>query len=92
MNLLKQATAQASETATTDQASDHNGQNKVQRNDIELEVSEVSPTNDQLRNILQYIGEDRASLVVKGAGSVTEAIKKLEQDTNLFQHPVVSWA
>lgn len=92
LNLLKKATAQASETAKTDQASGHSGQNKVQRNDIDLEVSEESPTGDQLRNILQYIGADRASLVVRGASSVAEAVKKLEQDTNLFQHPVVSLA
>ena len=89
LNLLKQITAQASENATVDQASDHSAQNKVNRNDIDLDVSEEAPTGDQLKNIIEYLGVDKANTVVRGANSITDAIKKLQQDKNLFQHPIV---
>lgn len=89
LNLLKQITAQASENATEDQASDHSAQNKINRNDLDLDVSEEAPTGDQLKTIIEYLGVDKANTVVRGANSITDAIKKLEQDKNLFQHPIV---
>ncbi|CAF9926099.1 MAG: hypothetical protein GOMPHAMPRED_004060 [Gomphillus americanus] len=89
LNLLKQITAQASENATEDQASDHSAQNKINRNDLDLDVSEEAPTGDQLKTIIEYLGVDKANTVVRGANSITDAIKKLEQDKNLFQHPII---
>jgi arsenate reductase-like glutaredoxin family protein len=87
--LLKRVSAEASETATVDQASDHAAQNKIQRDDFELNVSEEPPTGDQLRSILEYIGPNRAKDLVKGSNSVSEAIRLLHEDKNRFQPPVV---
>lgn len=89
--LLKQAAAQASETATEDQASDHTAQNKIQRNEFELNVTEEPPTSDQLRSIFEYIGQNRVKDVVKGSSTVSEAIKLLQEDKNRFQPPVVCY-
>ncbi len=47
-----------------DQASDHSAQNKIQRNDIDLEVSERPPTGDQLKSILEKTGCRRQSELV----------------------------
>ena len=88
--LLKQYAAQASETATVDQASDHSSQNKIQRSEFQLDVSEQPPTGDQLRNIWEYVGEKQAKSVVKGATGIAEAIRLMEEDRAKFQAPVVS--
>ncbi|MCJ1334197.1 hypothetical protein MMC10_010904 [Thelotrema lepadinum] len=87
--LLKQISAQASETATEDQASDHTAQNKLQRSAFELDVNEEPPTGDQLRSIFEYVGDAKAKGMVKGATSVTDAIKLLREDGGRFQAPVI---
>lgn len=89
LNILKQASAQASETATEDQASDHAYQNKMQRTDFELNVTEVSPTSDQLKTILEYVGAWRAREVVEGAKDERDAIKILSQNPSKFRPPIV---
>lgn len=90
LNILKQASAQASETATEDQASDHSHQNKLQRTAFKLDVTENPPTSDQLRTILEYVGGTRAKEVVDGARNEIDAMRSLGQDPSRFKAPVVS--
>ncbi|KAI4145062.1 MAG: hypothetical protein LQ341_002473 [Variospora aurantia] len=89
--LLKQISAHASETATEDQATDHAAQNKLQRTEFELNVTEDPPTSDQLRTILEYAGPEpgRPGQIVEGAADEADALKKLKEDPNRFQRPVV---
>lgn len=87
--LLKQISAQASETATEDQAAGHSKQNQLQRSEFELNVSEDVPTGDQLRSIFEYIGDNNAKGMVKGASSVSDAIRLLKEDGRRFVAPVV---
>lgn len=86
---LKQISAHASETATEDQASDHTHQNKLQRTQFELNVTEEPPTSDQIRTILEYVGERKASQLVDGARDAQDAIQKLKEDSRRFKVPVV---
>ena len=92
MALLKQISAQASETATEDQASDHTHQNKTQRSEFELNVTEDIPTSDQLRTIFDYVGANKAKELVEGSHDVSDAIKRLQEDRKRFKAPVVSTA
>jgi arsenate reductase-like glutaredoxin family protein len=92
--LLKQAAAQASQSATEDQASDHSHQNQtVTRTDpFELEVTEAAPTPDQLRSIFEYVGSGKAGELVQGAASESDAMRKVKEDGGLFIRPVtVDW-
>ena len=90
-NILKQASAHASEAATEDQASDHSHQNKhVQREPFELEVTEETPTEDQLRSVLEYVGAGKLSQLVQGASSESDAMSKIKSSADSFQRPVVS--
>ncbi|KAI9787872.1 MAG: hypothetical protein M1835_002627 [Candelina submexicana] len=79
----------ASETATIDQAGDHTAQNKVQRSEFELNVTEDPPTNDQLRSILEYVGARKVGDIVRGARDETEAMKKLAESAENFKRPVI---
>ena len=90
LTLLKQISAQASETATEDQATDHTSQNKLQRTEFQLNVTEDPPTGDQLRTIIEYVGDRKASQIVEGARDASDAMHKLSQDINKFKAPVVS--
>ncbi|KAL8723121.1 MAG: hypothetical protein Q9225_000524 [Loekoesia sp. 1 TL-2023] len=89
--LLKQISAHASETATEDQAADHTHQNKLQRTEFELNITEDPPTSDQLRTILEYVGSGagRAGQIVEGAVDEADALKRLKEDPNRFRRPVV---
>ncbi|KAI4249953.1 MAG: hypothetical protein LQ352_005471 [Teloschistes flavicans] len=89
--LLKQISAHASETATEDQAADHTAQNKLQRTEFELNVTEDPPTSDQLRTILEYLGSGggRAGQIVEGATDESDALKKLKEDPSRFKQPVI---
>ena len=88
-SLLKQASANASEHATEDQASDHSHQTHPKRQEFELDVTEEPPTEDQLKNILEYLGPQNAGSVIKGAKTEAEAMKLLKQSGENFQRPVV---
>lgn len=89
-NLLKQASAHAAETATEDQASDHSHQTQfTNREPFELEITENAPTPDQLSSILEYVGVGKASQLVKGASSQSDALKKLKENSENFLRPVV---
>ena len=87
--LLKQLSAHASETATEDQAADHTHQNKIQRTEFELNVTEDPPTSDQMRSILEYVGARKANQLVDGARDEADALKKLKEDPGRFKPPVV---
>lgn len=91
LTLLKQASAQASETATEDQASEHTHQSTMQRTEFELNITETPPTSDQLKTILEYVGAWRAKEVVDGARDVGDAVRKLSQDPSKFKAPIVRY-
>ncbi|KAJ5632722.1 hypothetical protein N7490_009061 [Penicillium lividum] len=104
LNILKQASTAASETATEDQASDYSSHAKQQREEFELEVTTNDPTPDQLRSILDYInpvsgvgGQGHkatysVSDLVKGAKNAEDALKKFRDDKSSFVRPVtVDW-
>ncbi|KAI9652911.1 MAG: hypothetical protein M1831_006340 [Alyxoria varia] len=89
LNLLKQQAATASETATEDQASDHTGHHRAQRTEYDLDVTEAAPTSDQLKAILEYAGSNNIGQIIKGAGGISDAVKKLSQSSDTFIRPVV---
>ncbi|TVY27022.1 hypothetical protein LHYA1_G003838 [Lachnellula hyalina] len=90
--LLKQASATASSTATEDQASDHSAQTHPARQEFELDVTEDPPTEDQLKNILEYVGPGKIGQVVKAATTESEALKQFKLNKQSFQWPVtVDW-
>ena len=91
--ILKQANAQSVATATEDQASSHHGQNKAERIEFDLDVTEAPPTADQLKNILDYLGgPSNVGKVIEGAKDETDAIRRLKADGNSFQRPlIVDW-
>ncbi|KAJ5698996.1 hypothetical protein N7462_001001 [Penicillium macrosclerotiorum] len=104
LNILKQASITASETATEDQASDHSAHAKQQRGDFELEVTTAPPTTDQLHSILDYISPvsgvggqgEKATYgvaeLVKGARDAEDAVKRFKEDASRFARPVtVDW-
>ncbi|KAL6710709.1 hypothetical protein ACN47E_007766 [Coniothyrium glycines] len=93
LTLLKQANAQSAAHATEDQASSHEAQNKAERTEFELDVTEAPPTTDQLKNILEYLGgPSAASKVISGASDESDAMRRLKADGDAFQRPlVVDW-
>ncbi|KAI3321552.1 DUF1687-domain-containing protein [Xylariaceae sp. AK1471] len=87
--VLKQVSANATEAATEDQASDHSHQTKLARQDFELNITEDPPTADQLKTILEYVGKNKISSVVQGATTENEALKKFKENTDNFKRPVI---
>lgn len=55
-----------------------------------MNVTEDPPTGEQLRTIIEYVGERKASQIVDGARDASDAMHKLSQDVNRFRAPVVS--
>jgi hypothetical protein len=86
---LRQRAAAAVETATEDQASNHAAQSNDRTPDFDLEVTEQPPTTDQLQTILNYVGSQRISSVIKGATTEQEALRKFRENIDNFQRPVV---
>lgn len=93
LTLLKQANAQSVAHATEDQASSHKAQDKAERTEFELDVTEAPPTTDQLKNILDYLGgTGAAGKVINGAENESDAMRRLKADGGAFQRPlVVDW-
>jgi hypothetical protein len=78
--LLNQTSANASEPATEDQASDHSAQtSSPQQTEFQLEITEDPPTPDQLKTILEYVGNSSIPFIVKGANTENEAFRKLKE-------------
>jgi hypothetical protein len=92
LTLLRQTSATANTTATEDQASDHDAHSNAQivHAPFDLDVVEGPPTDDQLRNIIQYVGERNADSVVPGAEGAADAARRLRKDMNAFRRPLVS--
>jgi hypothetical protein len=90
--LLKQVSANASQSATEDQASDHSHQTKATRPEFELQITEDTPTRDQVYNILEYLGPNKIGSVIPGTSTLDQAMKKFKESTDNFKRPVVSWA
>jgi len=88
-NILKQASAMATEHATEDQASDHSHQIKANRQPFELNITEDLPTPDQLKSILEYVGAQKAGTIIKGAKDEADAMRKLKENAENFQRPLV---
>jgi Protein of unknown function (DUF1687) len=88
-SLLKQASATATELATEDQASDHSHQTNANRQPFELNITEDTPTPDQLKSILEYVGAQRAGTIINGARDEADAMRKLKENAENFQRPVV---
>lgn len=87
--LLKQASANAAEYATEDQASDHSAQTSPKRQEFQLEVTEAAPTPDQLRSILEYMGASKVGSLVTGAKNEADAVRKIKSNEDSFQRPLV---
>ncbi|KAI0119765.1 DUF1687-domain-containing protein [Daldinia grandis] len=89
--LLKQVSANATETATEDQASDHTHQThpKRSRQEFELNITEEPPTADQLKTILEYVGKNNISSIVQGASTENDALKKFRENNENFKRPVI---
>lgn len=92
VTLLKQTSANASEHATEDQASDHSAQTTPHRSEFELNITEDAPTSDQLRTILEYVGKPKIGSIISGASNEEEALKIFKQSSENFQRPVVCFA
>lgn len=54
-------------------------------------MTEEPPTEDQLKSILEYVGASEISKLVKGAKTELEAVKKLKENGENFQRPVVGF-
>ncbi|KAH0553147.1 hypothetical protein GP486_006667 [Trichoglossum hirsutum] len=84
------ASANAAEASTKGQASDPSAQ--TGRQEFELNVTEEPPTGDQLRSILEYVGTRRLGEIVRGARDEADAMRKLQQNSENFQRPlIVDW-
>jgi arsenate reductase-like glutaredoxin family protein len=90
-SLLKQASAITSEYTTKDQASDYLHQTLARREEFKLNITKDPPTAEQLKSILEYIGTQRASTIVRGAKNKTDTIKKLKENRENFQKPVIRY-
>jgi hypothetical protein len=87
--VLKQASANAAESATEDQASDHSHQTNPRRPEFELDITEEAPTTSQLQTILNYAGKQNIGSIIKGATSDDDAFRKFKESTENFKRPVV---
>lgn len=54
-------------------------------------MTEEPPTEDQLKNILEYVGVGKIGSIVKGAKDEAGALKSFKGSGEAFQRPVVSW-
>ncbi|QIX00757.1 hypothetical protein AMS68_006274 [Peltaster fructicola] len=89
-NLFKEQVSAAPEAhATIDQASEHSKPPKADHAEFSLDVQEQPPTEDQLTNILDYLGPGRADTVVKDASGANDALQKFRKSAQTFQAPVV---
>lgn len=86
VNLLKQASANASQAANEAPSSGPT----VTREPFDLNVTEDPPTADQVETILEYVPAADIGQVVSGAGTVTEAMRNFHNDAGSFQRPMVS--
>jgi len=92
LTLLKQANATSTTTATEDQASSHHSHSSAQMDEFELEVTEQAPTSDQLRSILEFVGDGSEGKVIEGAVDAADAQRRLRQSLDALKRPLtVAW-
>ncbi|KAI1366642.1 DUF1687-domain-containing protein [Xylaria arbuscula] len=87
--VLKQASANATEAATEDQASDHSHQTNPHRASFQLDISEDLPTADQVQTILEYAGKSKISSIINGASTEKDALRKFKENAENFKRPVI---
>ena len=61
----------------------------MQRSEFQLDVTEEPPTTDQLRSIMEYVGEFKCGQLLEGSRTAGEAMKLLKQSPDSFRRPVV---
>ncbi|PTB36383.1 uncharacterized protein TrAFT101_010268 [Trichoderma asperellum] len=84
-NLLKQASTSAQTSAVNDVS--------ARRDPFELNITEDAPTLDQVQTILQYVGQNGASQVIKGARDDKDALRKFKENKdNLLRPLTVDWS
>ena len=81
-NLLKQASTSAQTSAVNDVS--------ARRDPFELNITEDAPTLDQVQTILQYVGQNGASQVIKGARDDKDAVRKVKENKDNLLRPLVS--
>ncbi|KAK8216079.1 thioredoxin-like protein [Phyllosticta capitalensis] len=92
LTFLKQAQANSKSTATIDQATDSAAQHDLAHQEFDLDIQEAPPTTDQVRTILEYIGQERAGEIIQGANSEEEAVRKFKLNAGSISRPlVVDW-
>lgn len=65
-------------------------QNKAQRSEFDLDITEADPTPDQVKSILEYLGGGSAAgKLVKGASGESDAVSKIKSSPDTFMRPVV---
>ncbi len=52
-------------------------------------MTEEPPTPDQLKSILEYVGAQRASTIIKGAKDEADAMRKLKESGDNVNRPIV---
>lgn len=70
-----------------DQASDYT---LPKRDPFELNITEEPPTAEQVQTILEYVGKDNISQIIKGAHDQKDALRKFKESKENFVRPVVS--
>ena len=70
-------------------ASDPGQKANIRRTEWDLEVTEKSPTSDQLRSILEYVGAGRAGDIMRGAKDEADAMRRLKAKPGDFVWPLV---
>ena len=90
LTFLKQAQANSKSTATIDQATDSAAQHDLAHQEFDLDIQEAPPTTDQVRTILEYIGQERAGEIIQGANSEEEAVRKFKLNASSISRPLVS--
>ncbi|KOS20866.1 putative redox protein [Escovopsis weberi] len=84
-NLLKQVSTGAQADAISDKGA-------IQREPFELNVTEDAPTPEQVETILQYVGKNGVSSIIKGARDEKDAMRKFkESKENLLKPITVDW-
>lgn len=74
-------------------ASDPGQKANIRRTEWDLEVTEKSPTSDQLRSILEYVGAGRAGDIMRGAKDEADAMRRLKAKPGDFVWPLtVDWS
>ncbi|UNI24035.1 hypothetical protein JDV02_009814 [Purpureocillium takamizusanense] len=62
------------------------------RDPFDLNITEEPPTPEQVQTILEYVGKDNISQIIKGARDEKDALRKFKESKENFVRPVtVDW-